>query len=269
MNFSSGIHIVFSDAARRVLQNNQVITIFEQCLFSFNDDLRIGPIYHLNTQIGRDERANWLHQPDFNHLLPELMEYPTKMKLLKNALQKNTELFIWCGNTLSEQLSTYRLISELNEYHDKINYLNVPQKHMIRSKFGHQYYPSCLNIMNPEEIDQIIGFIEKPGIILLDKWNTLWNHLSNSTGVLRVKDKTGKIIQETPDHFDANLLSFCGPEYVKPALIIAQALIAIDFETNDFFLNWRLKDLVQKGKLEYTGKPGEMKDYRVRLPGNQ
>lgn len=269
MNFSSGIHIVFGNAAKQVLQNNQVIAISEQSLFSFNDDLRIGPINHLNTQTGRDERTNWLDQPDFNYLLPELKEYPTKMKLLKNALQKGNELFIWCGHTLSEQLATYRLISQLDEYHNKINYLNVPQNYMIRSKFGHQYYPSCLNIMNPEEIDQIIGFIEKPDIALLDQWNSVWNDLSNSTGVLRVKDKTGKIIEEAPDHFDTKLLSFCSQEYVKPALIIAQTLIALEFEANDFFLNWRLKNLVQKGRLEYTGKPGEMKDYQVRLPYNQ
>lgn len=269
MNFSSGIHIVFGDAARHVLQNNPGINISEQHIFSFNDDLRMGPINHLNAQTGQTERINWLNQSDFNHLLPELREHETKMKLLKNSLQKDEELFIWCGHTLYDQLATYRLISELDKSIDKVYFLNVPQNYMIKSKFGHLYYPSCLSIMNPEELEQVIDFFEKPDALLLSRWSTLWDDLSNSTEVLRVKDQTGKITQTIPGHFDTRLLSFCTREYTKPALIIAQTLIALEFEANDSFLNWRLKKLVEKGELEHTGKLAQMRDYQVKLPENK
>lgn len=76
-----------------------------------------------------------------------------------------------------------------------------------------------------------------------------------------------RIVSASSDHFDAYVLSFANPEWERAVRIIGNCLGHREDENmiGDAFFEWRLRALIQGGKLEAQGDLSHMRGYQVRL----
>ena len=71
------------------------------------------------------------------------------------------------------------------------------------------------------------------------------------------------------DYYDGQLISFCSQQYQKASKIINQAIAKFSIPTGDLYLGWRLRMMVDAGKLQLQGEVTKaLKDFEVRLPAD-
>ena len=99
-----------------------------------------------------------------------------------------------------------------------------------------------------------------------------WNALSEIAEVLRVW-KDGCIAAAPEDHYDALILETVeklhkeqeSNEYIFAVQIVGDIVAGMDEYIVYFFLEYRIRKLVDKGALEIKGVPKSMRHYLVKL----
>ncbi|WP_339867924.1 DUF3658 domain-containing protein [uncultured Algoriphagus sp.] len=264
------MHIVFSDFCRRSLTLTPDSSLIDENIISLNDDLVIGPIDALESEIGRKQRVEWLASI-YRETTYELDNYSSyvnedynKIEEIINNAGELKELHIWCGITTIDVLGTARLLHSLSNTTLKI-YLTDFSNLELKAMKGHFFKAKTLVEVNPENVENV----EKTFYLLkeaeLKKWVNLWESVSGEEGGLRITDEEQKISYAEESYFDKHILTLCKEEFQKPAQIIGRVLVEIDFAVNDSFLNWRLKELVSQKILVAEGKLKDMRDYQVKI----
>ena len=265
---SNKIHIVFGVSAKNTLLSSKEMSDRIDAVISLNDDLRVGPIFNLGKSDSRLKRQDWLTstmpcQEVAASLGSDVSSDFDTIQNIKAHINNKTEIFIWCGRTTSDRLATARLVYELQDAFEHLRITDIPNI-TIQSKFGHNYPPKCLGVMNPEEVHLITEYFKKITKQECDMWSSIWTRLENETGLIRVGKANGKIESEDVSYFDELLLSNCKEHFLQASRIVGETLIDIGFEASDSTLNWRLVCLAKNKKLEFEGKLNGLNEYKVK-----
>jgi len=95
-----------------------------------------------------------------------------------------------------------------------------------------------------------------------------WRRLRSENAPLRVVTPARRLVSAPTTHYDAALLDAAAPNWRKVARVVGQAMADEPFDLwRQFFLQSRVRALVDGGALEARGNLGRMRFSEVRLPG--
>ncbi|MBC9929585.1 DUF1835 domain-containing protein [Chitinophaga qingshengii] len=281
------LHIVFGEAAVPVL--TEAINLDEKLqgeLLSFEDDLSVGPLFILDTKEGQANRRLWWQQlaavppPVQPELLPETMDTEAapaveeapgdadRLKAMKAQLKEDPslEIWIWAGQNARDVCGYYWLVSQLYDFAGRIHIIylnNLPFLNEDKKVF----FPTYLHQILPSEFRKAKGLARPVSLAEFELDGDEWHRMMNENAGIRMLDGGKKIKGEPTLFYDKELLAQTGKEFVKAWRVVQQVTGKLKYPVMDQFLGWRLKELVKEGKVESKGDLKTIRDFEVKLPG--
>ncbi len=267
----TAVHIAPSESAAgsiRVMlpQREKVISQIEH--------LGIGPLWKLDTEEGKKHRADWM----FDHINYQIEDFELDQKIDNMLLEiadipEGVPIYIWAGENADEQTNLRYLMSLLNGKENDIIAINSTGQftEMGLKNNGPARYTSQ---MEPDNLSLIFKrgkenspLSEKQRSKLLSEWEKL----ARTQSVLR-KWENQCIISVQEDHLDPRIIETIKEieadsedGFVRAGHLIG-AITDKDLPDTDlFYLEYRIRELIYNGNLESRGVPKSMRYYRVKL----
>lgn len=272
-------NIVFGENTTGALKQALRDSIIEKesKIITFLDDFSIGPVWHLDSEIGITKRYEWLK----NHINFEENKDITKFHnnfnnacLEIKTIPKNIPIIIWIGESSDEQTGLRYVLQLLkNKANDII---------LINKNTANQELSSNIEIGNWN----VLGGIDPKTLKIIynkNRENTLsikerkliqreWETLSDRQEVLRVWRK-GKLYSVKENFYDDDILKVIqnihnnqkSKDFVSALKVIGNVLEILEYQIGDSFLEYRIRQLMSKGTLEFKGIPKGMRFYSVKL----
>jgi len=259
------LHITFGSFAASVLKESfEINAELKGDVLPLIEDLSIGPLRKIQDETGQEKRTAWLSKIGANtSSLPYLLESDRdKYELIRSNLGLR-DIYIWCGSDSKSHIGFLRLMYAITEFSDRIFILQFPT--MIQYPIG-EFPFRTIALLRPEQIGSLNHFFKLLNSKQFSDFPNEWLEMSNNNSVLRIEND--KIVHVADDFFDEMLLSKCTNDFKKSARVVGEVLVDVfdRWQTaHDAYLNWRLKELVKMGKLDYDGILKEMLDYHVKI----
>lgn len=77
-----------------------------------------------------------------------------------------------------------------------------------------------------------------------------------------------KIVGVQEDYYDFNLLSNCTNNFKKASVVVGSAMGNSQQSVGDTYLSYKVRKLIESGKIEYRGIVGNITDYKIRAVGS-
>lgn len=280
------VHIVFGQSSVPVL--NEAVAMDEKMsgeIRCFEDDLSVGPLFILDTKEGRAGRKQfWMQLAGV--ALPAITEAETEMpaapvmpadeapedadrfQALKAQLKENPDLevWIWAGQNARDVCGYYWLVSQLYDFAGRIHIIYLNNLPFLNEK-GAVFYPTHLHQILPKEFLKAKKLARAISLAEYELDGDEWHRLMNENAGIRLLEGGKKIKGEPTLFYDKELLAQSGKEFVKAWRVVQQVTGKLKYPVMDQFLGWRLKELIREGKLESKGELKTIRDFEVKLPG--
>lgn len=267
---SEYVHVVFGDSARGSLRyffkSNE--SEYKGEVIGLREDYSIGPICKIDTEEGMKKRIEY-----FKHAFETISEdeylqdidkdFIEMYKKIKNT-DKEAKIIIWYGENANDQVGLRYLVSLLKDrelYEVNISDLSIYVSDDIK------YTPRVLGECDSEEIQNLIPKIKKIDKEVHNNFIDEWKVLSNSKENLRVF-KENKIVCVDETYYDNDILSNCTLNFRKATRAIGATMGKSGQLVSDLYIDYRVRKLIESGKLEYRGKLATMREFDIKVPGN-
>ncbi len=263
------VHIVFGDSAAGNLKyffsNNN--NDFKGEIINFRADHSIGPIDEVDSKNGLEKRIKWFEENLSEVFEEDYLEYIEKefidtYESIKN-IDLDSKIVIWYGENTSDQVGLRYLIGQLRS--EELYEVNVSNSY-IEDYNDNKYKPRALGECVPKELNQIILTMKK---IEKEKRNSLindWEILRKSKENLRILIEN-RIIGVEESYYDNDILSNCSFNFKKAARIIGITMGKSHQLIGDAYIDYRVRRLIESGKVEYRGRLESMRDFEIRVTG--
>lgn len=261
-------HIVIGDSAAGSLKC--YLKPDKRCfgkIISFIDDLSIGSIYKLEENI--EQRLQWINKIEqINgdvYWDDDIVKAISKNYNGDLKVPKNCKVIIWHANGVNEQTAVRYLVNQFKNY--ELYEVMLPAKHIVEypdgSKTEHIYISS--GCFEPETLGRELRYHTLISEDRKDELVNEWQELRNNKGLLRILEN-GKIKQVDEQYYDSAILNYVADKhYIKAARVVGHVLGHSEQNVTDFFIHYRLKELIEQGKIKYKGELKSMRDYEVSL----
>lgn len=270
------IHIVFNESEIELMK--QVIELDETMsgdVIQIRDDYAVGPLSALDTEEGRQSRLNWWNDLlSFSHYQESQIHHfddRETVQLLKSKLDENPdeELWIWMGQNQHDVCGYYWLMPQLKDYQGRVMVLFLNNLPFINEK-GHIFYPSWLNEIQPKEFIKAKKLARPITLSEFEVDPDEWVRIVNDGGLVRILEGGKKIASKDDTFYDKEVLKNLTPEWQKAWRLVSNTLHRMPIKTGDVFIEWRIRQLIEQGKIEVTGDVSKgWKDFDVKLPGTK
>lgn len=261
------VHITGSDSVGSSLKSSFGLRNILSEVISLNDDLRVGPLTGIDSETGYDKRREWwgtiTEMSEHTQYVDSFYGDLKKIERIKLLLEENNKICIWYGTSLFDKLMMGRLLNFVN--HSQNIFVVPVSDHTVTNISGRQFVPETLGVMSPEQILELDPYLRPISQTEINKSIEIWKHVESNNATMRLWN--GTIVEMHADiYFDSALLVNCTIEFQKSARVVGKTLVDTGFKVSDTILNWRLKELVRKNKLEAKGTLRKMRDYEVKTP---
>lgn len=273
------IHVVFQEADVAVLEKAIALDAsLAGKVVQIKDDYAVGPIENIYQPEGYQQRkAFWEEALQYSPYTAQLDIVDDKMtvfnliKYLKgddtasfeNAAESPDstpdfaqdgarELWIWMGQNQHDVCGYYWLMSQLKEYQGQVQVLYLNNLPFINEKGG-IFYPVNLHEIQPKEFLKAKRLARAITLSEFEVDPDEWKRLCRENAMVRILEGGKKIVSKGADFYDADILSAVGKEPGKLNKVLHTVLTKMKIKTGDVFLVWRMRQLVEAGKLEITG----------------
>ena len=267
------IHIVFQQADVDTLQ--KAILLDESLkgeIIEIQDELAVGPITDIFTEEGYNNRRKWWKD------VLEYSPYPysennvddrKKITSVKEYLDAdfNEQAWIWVAPNQHDVCGYYWLISQLKEYEKRVFILSLNNLPFINEK-GNIFYPVDLHEIPAKEFIKAKKLARPVTLSEFELDSDEWKKLCNENGIVRIFDGGKKIVSKDVSYYDKDILKAVTHELQKLQKIFQILFGKMKVHTGDVFLVWRMKELINEGKLELQGDWNNgWKDVSLKLSG--
>lgn len=266
------IHIVFNeneiDLMKQVIELDETLAgeVIQIC-----DDYAVGPLTSLDTSEGWQTRTNWWmelikHSHYSKNEINEVDDRET-ISQIKIKLDENQEeqLWIWMGQNQHDVCGYYRIIGELNNYQGRVMVLYMNNLPFINEK-GQIFYPSWLNEIQPSEFIKAKKLARPVTLSEFEIDPDEWKKLCGENNIVRILEGGKKIIGKEENFYDDEIIKNLTTEWQKAWRLVSNTLHRMKVKTGDVFIEWRIKVLINEGKIEVTGDIEKgWKDFDVKL----
>ncbi|MFL5774175.1 MAG: DUF3658 domain-containing protein [Flavisolibacter sp.] len=251
------IHVVFQQADVTTLQ--QAIEMDESLrgeIFEIKDDFAVGPINGLDTDDNWNARVEWWRglldaSPYQDKQLAGSFDDRQTIVTITNQLQNDPdlELWIWMGQNQHDVCGYFWLIPQLKEFAGRIVVLYFNNLPFINEK-GQIFYPTTLHEIQPKEFLKAKKLNRKVSVSEFEVDPDEWKRLSEENGLVRILEGGKKIVSQDENFYDKDILTGLTTEWQKGNRAMHQILAKMKVKTGDVFLLWRMKHLMEAGKIE-------------------
>lgn len=270
------IHIVFQHNDVEALQKSFAIDAsMEGEIVEIKDDYAVGPINDLYSAEGIANRLQWwkdilseghYHQiADDGHVDDNKAVSELKTKLTENP---DEVAWIWAAQNKHDVSGYYWLMSQLKDYQGRIFILYLNNLPFINEK-GNIFYPTSLFQIQPREFIKAKKLARPITLSEFEIDPDEWSKLAADDKGVRLLEGGKKLVQKAYSHYDAELLSYITKDWIKVSKLFQQYYGKVKETTGDAYLLWRLKQMIEDGKLQMQGNMQNMKEFEVRLPEEQ
>ncbi|MGN6291927.1 MAG: DUF1835 domain-containing protein [Chitinophagaceae bacterium] len=268
------IHIVFNYVEVELMQN--VIALDETLAgdaILIRDDFAVGPLAGLDTEEGWNARLEWWKEisqgsPYGNDLVGSFDDRQTVQEI-KKRLDENTEeqVWIWMGQNQHDVTGYYWLMPQLREYQGRVMVLYMNNLPFINEK-GQIFYPSWLHEIQPKEFLKAKKLARPVTLSEFEVDPDEWKRLADENAVVRMLEGGKKIASKGEDFYDNEIIKNLTSEWQKANRVLTNTLNRMKIKTGDIFVMWRMRNLINQGRIEVTGDANKgWKDFDVKLPG--
>jgi hypothetical protein len=254
------IHIVFQQADIDVLKKAfELDETMAGDIVEIKDDYAVGPIQNIYETEGYQQRREWWkglldYSPYNSDGLMEMVDDRMAVHQLKRSLDEDEklEVWIWMGQNQHDVCGYYWLISQLKEYSGRIYVLYLNNLPFINDK-GSIFYPTTLHQILPKEFLKAKKLCRKVTSSEFEIDPDEWKKICNENAMVRILEGGKKIAGKDADFYDKELMQVLTADFQKLGKLLQQLFSKLKVKTGDVFLVWRLRQMINEGKLEVQG----------------
>lgn len=268
------LHIVFQEADIVVLQ--KAIELDESLagdVWQIKDDFAVGPLANIYETEGYHARRDWwkmlLEFSPYTEQINLVDDKMTVHNLLKKLDEESSlDVWIWMGQNQHDVCSYYWLMSQLKDYQGRIFVLYMNNLPFINEKGG-IFYPTVLHEIQPKEFLKAKKLARPITLSEFEVDPDEWKKLCNENGGVRLLEGGKKIVSKDVDFYDKDILNAINAEPQKLNKILGSIFGKMKIKTGDVFLVWRIRELINAGKLEAAGDWNKgWKEITLKLAGS-
>ncbi|HEY6063797.1 MAG TPA: DUF1835 domain-containing protein [Chitinophagaceae bacterium] len=275
------IHIVFNQSELALMK--QVIGLdltLSGEVIQIKDDFAVGPLKGIETDEGWQARGAWwkdlLQGSPYGESLAgtlpngkQAFDDRETVKQLKEKLNDNPDevLWIWMGQNQHDVTGYFWLVPQFREYQGRIMILYLNNLPFINEK-GQLFYPSWLNEIQPKEFLKAKKLARPITLSEFEIDPDEWRKIAEENAMVRILEGGKKIVGKEETFYDNEILKNLTAEWQKATRVLTNTLHRMKIKTGDVFLMWRMKHLINEGRIEVTGDiTKSWKEFDVKLPG--
>lgn len=234
------------------------------------DDFAIGPLAGIETEEGWQARVEWwrnlLQGSPYGEELAGSFDDRETVKQLKAKLDENPaeELWIWMGQNQHDVMGYYWLMPQFREYQGRVMILYLNNLPFINEK-GQIFYPSWLHEIQPKEFVKAKKLARPVTLSEFEIDPDEWRKIAEENAMVRILEGGKKIVGKEESFYDAEILKNITAEWQKATRVLTNTLHRMKIKTGDVFIMWRMKHLINEGKIEVTGDISKgWKDFDIK-----
>lgn len=266
------IHIVFQEADIAALKKAiELDETLQGEVIQIKDDFAVGPLKNIYTEEGIEVRKQFwrdvLAGGDIDGKVDsgEVDDNKTVSELIEKLKTDESEvLWVWAAPNKHDVSGYYWLMSQLKDFQGRVFILYLNNLPFINEK-GNIFYPE--NIFNiPAKEFLKAKKLARP--ITLSEFEIdpdEWTKLCNEDKGVRTLEGGKKLIQHGYDYYDNELLKLISADWQKVNKLFHTFFAKSKNTTGDAYLLWRLKLMIQEGRIDAQGEIKGMKDFEVKL----
>lgn len=268
------IHIVFNESEVDLMK--QVIELDETLtgeVVLIRDDFAVGPLENIDTEEGWQARVNWwkvlLQGSPYSEELAGSFDDRETVKELKEKLTANPddEMWIWMGQNQHDVTGYFWLMPQFRQYQGRVMVLYLNNLPFINEK-GQIFYPSWLNEIQPKEFIKARKLARPVTLSEFEIDPDEWKRMVEENAMVRILEGGKKIAGKEESFYDNEILKNISGEWQKATRVLSNTLHRMKIKTGDLFIMWRMKQLIEQGRIEVTGDITKgWKDFDVKLTG--
>jgi Protein of unknown function/Domain of unknown function (DUF1835) len=265
------IHIVFNESEVDLMK--QVIEMDETLageIIQIKDDFATGPLSGIDTEEGWQVRLDWikglLKGSPYGEELAGSFDDRETVKQLKTKLDENPteEMWIWMGQNQHDVMGYYWLMPQFRDYQGRVMILYLNNLPFINEK-GQIFYPSWLHEIQPKEFTKAKKLARPITLSEFEIDPDEWKKIAEENAVVRILEGGKKIVGKEDSFFDNEILKNVTGEWQKATRVLSNTLHRMKIKTGDVFIMWRMKHLINEGKIEVTGDVSKgWKDFDIK-----
>lgn len=268
------IHIVFEEANIGALRKSfELDASLEGNIVHIQDDYAVGPIANIFSEEGIQQRLNWwreiLKDGHYDGIADDgHVEDNKEVSLLKEKLTNNPDevIWIWAAQNKHDVCSYYWLMSQLKDFQGRVFILYLNNLPFINEK-GNIFYPTSLFQISAREFVKAKKLARPITSSEFEVDPDEWERLMREDKGVRLLEGGKKLVQKGHDYYDNELVKLIGAQWVKTNKLFQQYYSKVKETTGDAYLLWRLKQLIEGGRIEMQGNMKNMKELEVKLAG--
>lgn len=256
------IHIGYGDSATGCLK--EAIKSFglegDKAIPS-RDDFTQGPISECDAEMGTDQRqAYWKMIDKEVHFGMDIdLFYQESMLLLDEV--DDVEVVLWQGDSCHDILASAWLMTYSQGRNIKWSIIDLAQ--LSPDDINDGLPPVNLGMFAPEQIPKLYKYKQSIGKEALQMYQDLWSVMREQNGAYRIK-KGNELSSENEEYHDDFILSQVPDEFTLTSKVIGEAMGESEHRISDTTVEWRLRHLMRKGKVEYKGELKGMDNYSIK-----
>ncbi|HEY2727124.1 MAG TPA: DUF3658 domain-containing protein, partial [Parafilimonas sp.] len=241
-------------------------------IIEIKDELAVGPIADIYEAEGYQTRRDWWkkvleHSPYTEQL--DIIDDRLTLHQIKESLEGNfdEQAWIWVAPNQHDVCGYYWLISQLKQFEKRIHVLSLNNLPFINDR-GAIFYPRDLFEIPPKEFIKAKKLARPVTISEFELDSDEWKKLCSENGSVRILEGGKKIISKDASYYDDDIMAAITKEPQKLHKIFGTLFSKMKLHTGDVFLVWRIKELINDGKIELQGDWNNgWKDIVLKKPG--
>jgi len=270
------IHIVFQQDDVSVLK--QAMELDENLkgeIVEIKDEWGVGPLKDIDTDEGWNKRLDWwrdlLKDSPYGEKIVGSFDDRQTVKELKEKLDADPELqaWIWLGQNQHDVTGYFWLMPQLRTYQGRLMILYLNNLPFINEK-GQLFYPNTIHEILPKEAVKAQKLARPITLSEFEVDPDEWKKIVEENATVRILEGGKKIVGEEESFYDKEIMKNITGEWQKATRVLSNTLHRMKIKTGDVFLMWRMKHLINEGKIEVLGDVSKgWKEFDVRLAGRQ
>jgi hypothetical protein len=260
------IHIVFQHADVHVLK--QAMELDESLrgeVVEIKDEWGVGPLKGLDTDEGWSTRLGWwrelLKDSPYSEKIAGSFDDRETVKDLKEKLDTDPELqaWMWIGQNQHDVTGYFWLMPQLRAYQGRLMILYLNNLPFINEK-GQLFYPNAIHEILPKEAVKAQKLARPITLSEFEVDPDEWKKIAEENAAVR--------ILEGGTFYDNEILKNLTGEWQKAWRVLSNTLHRMKIKTGDVYIMWRMKYLINEGKIEVLGDVNKgWKEFDVKLVG--
>jgi len=267
------LHIVFQTSDVHAIQEAIKLDVsLEGDIVEVKDEFAVGPIANIYESEGYQARREWWKQVlEFSPYVGEhdIIDDKLTVHNLIKRLNEDASLqaWIWMGQNQHDVCGYYWLMSQLKEFQGRIFVLYLNNLPFI-NEIGGIFYPNYLFEIQPKEFLKAKKLARTITLSEFEVDSDEWKKLCNENGVVRILEGGKKIISKDATYYDKDVMNAVSAEPQKLQKVLHNIFSKMKIKTGDAFLVWRMRELINEGKLVAQGDWSKgWKEMLIKLAG--